>query len=412
MEPMQLTEMMYALRNPAGVPFYPIVFVGLGVLTFALHIFFVQLMLGTAALTLYGAYKQENHWRRLASAMLEIAKVSVSVAIVIGVAPLLFVQVVYDPQWYTSNVLSADWVIGFIVIMIFGYWGMYYYYFKNGKYGEHSGQPKARWALIFGLALLLLAGWIMHSLTSQMLHPELWASWYNPNGTMDYSGSKLHANNPWRFAFFILLGIPVAGAMLIAYRRFKSVRADADMAYLNWAGELGKKWLKIGALVVIVPYIGWMMTLPESAGNFAMSLWGVLPVAALILVAIWAQLRLNDPQSLCNYMALPMAFVAVLVVSITREVLRYAVLNDTFGYDFFDYKVTMDWYSTAMFFGTFAIVGGAVLAYFLTVAWKVGQSTGVYTPSAAVDRMGTIAIWITLLWLVHFFVLGFVIWAQ
>jgi len=70
MEPMQLTEMMYALRNPAGVPFYPIVFVGLGVLTFALHIFFVQLMLGTAALTLYGAYKQENHWRRLASSVL------------------------------------------------------------------------------------------------------------------------------------------------------------------------------------------------------------------------------------------------------------------------------------------------------------------------------------------------------
>ncbi|MFA6699310.1 MAG: hypothetical protein WCS28_03995 [Thiomicrospira sp.] len=412
MEPMQLTEMMLALRNPAGVPFYPIVFVGLGVLTFALHIFFVQLMLGTAAITLYGAYKQDSHWRRLASAMLEIAKVSVSVAIVIGVAPLLFVQVVYDPQWYTSNVLSADWVIGFIVIMIVGYWGMYYYYFKNGKYGANSDTPKARWSLILSLAFLLLAGWIMHSLTSQMLHPEQWASWYNPNGTMDYSGSKLHANNPWRYAFFILLAIPAAGAMLIAYRRFKSVRADADMTYLNWASDLGKKWLTYGSLMVIVPYIGWMMTLPEAAGDFATSLWGILPIAILVAVAGWAQIRLNDKDSLCNYMALPMVLVAVLVASITREVLRFVILNDAFGYNFFDYKVTMDWYSTGLFFGTFAIVGGAVLAYFLTIAWRVGQSNGVYTSSAAVDRMGTLAIWITFLWLIHFFVLGFVVWAQ
>jgi hypothetical protein len=132
----------------------------------------------------------------------------------------------------------------------------------------------------------------------------------------------------------------------------------------------------------------------------------------LVAVAGWAQIRLNDKDSLCNYMALPMVLVAVLVASITREVLRFAILNDAFGYNFFDYKVTMDWYSTGLFFGTFAIVGGAVLAYFLTIAWRVGQSTGVYTASAAVDRMGTLAIWITFLWLIHFFVLGFVVWAQ
>ena len=412
MEAMQLTEMMYAMRNPAGVPFYPIVFVLLGVLTFAMHIFFVQLMLGTAAITAYGAFKQDEHWRRLASAMLEIAKVSVSVAIVIGVAPLLFVQVVYDPQWYTSNVLSADWVIGFIVIMIAGYWAMYYYYFKNGKYGQHAGSPKARWSMLLSLAIFLVAGWIMHSLTSQMLHPEQWQEWYAPGGVLDYSGSKLHANNPWRFAFFILLAIPAAGAMLVAYRRFKSVRSDMDQAYLDWTGELGKKWLKIGSLIVIVPYIGWMATVQEAAAGFGMTVWGILPIVALIAVAAWSHIRLKDKDSLCNYMALGMVFVAVLVAAISREVLRYDILNDAFGYNFFDYKITMDWYSTGLFFGTFAIVGGAILAYFLTIAWNVGQSQGVYTPSKAVDRMGTIAIWIISLWMVHFFAIGFWIWAQ
>lgn len=412
METMQLTEMMYAMRNPAGVPFYPIVFIGLGILTFALHIFFVQLMLGTAAITIYGAFSKTEYWRRLASAMLEVAKVSVSVAIVIGVAPLLFVQVLYDPQWYTSNVLSAQWVISFIAIMVIGYWAMYYYYFKNGQYGQNSGTPKARWSILFSLALFLIAGWIMHSLTSQMLHPEMWAQWYAPAGVLDYSGSQLHANNGWRYAFFILLGIPAAGAMLIAYRRFKSVRTDMDQDYLNWSAELGKKWLQIGSLIVIVPYLGWMATVQDSAAGFGLTLWGILPIIALIAVAAWAQFRLKDAQSICNYMALPMVFVAVLVAAISREVLRYNILNDAFGYNFFDYKVTMDWYSTVLFFGTFAIVGGAVLAYFLTIAWNVGQSQGVYTPSPAVDRMGTIAIWIVSIWMIHFFAIGLWIWLQ
>jgi hypothetical protein len=41
-------EMLYALRDPAGVPSHPLVFLLLGVLTFALHIAAVQVMLGAA----------------------------------------------------------------------------------------------------------------------------------------------------------------------------------------------------------------------------------------------------------------------------------------------------------------------------------------------------------------------------
>jgi len=222
----QVTDMMYALRNPAGVPTYPIIFIGLGVLTFALHILFVQLMLGTSAITIFGAFKNDAKWRRLAAAMLEIAKVSVSVAIVIGVAPLLFVQVVYDPHWYTSNVLSANWVIGFIIILIFAYWAMYAYYFMNSKEKDKTKEPKGKIWMLVSLALMLVVGFIMHSLTSQILHPELWKEWYLQNGVLDYSGSKLHANNLWRFALFISMAIPVTGGMLVTYRHFKLVRED------------------------------------------------------------------------------------------------------------------------------------------------------------------------------------------
>lgn len=408
----QVTEMMYALRNPAGIPTYPIIFIGLAVLTFALHILFVQLMLGTSAITVFGAFNDNPYWRRLAAAMLEVAKVSVSVAIVIGVAPLLFVQVIYDPHWYTSNVLSANWVIGFIIILIFAYWALYYYYFQNGKNKDKTVKPKSRWALLLSLTLMLVVGFIMHSLTSQMLHPELWKEWYMQNGVMDYSGSKLHAYNLWRFAFFISMGIPVAGGMLVTYRRFKSVRPDADHDYLNWAADLGKTWIKVGSVISTVLYIAWMMTIPETAGDFATSFWGIFGGVMVLFYAIWAQIRLKGDAKFCSYMALPMALVIGLVVATSREMLRYGILDGFFGYNFMDYKVVMDWYSTGLFFATFILVGGSVLGYFLTIAWKSGQTVGVYTPSPMVNRIGTIAIWLIALWTVQFFVVGFYIWAQ
>lgn len=408
----EVTQMMYALRNPAGVPTYPIIFVGLGVLTFALHILFVQLMLGTSAITIFGSFSNNPYWRRLAAAMLEIAKVSVSVAIVVGVAPLLFVQVVYDPHWYTSNVLSAKWVIGFIVILILAYWAMYFYYFQNSKNKDKTLTPKSRWSMILSLALMLVVGFIMHSLTSQMLHPELWKTWYMQNNSLDYSGSTLHAYNLWRFAFFISMAVPVAGAMLVTYRRFKMVRADADQAYLSWAANLGKTWIKVGSVISALLYVAWMMTLPQTAGDFATSFWGIAGGVAVISYAVWAQIRLKGEAKFCSYMALPMALVIGLVVAISREMLRYGILNDFFNYNFMDYKIVMDWYSTGLFFLTFAIVGGGTLAYYLTIAWKAGQTVGVYTPSATVDKMGTVVIWIMALWVIQFFAVGFWVWAQ
>lgn len=400
----QITEMMYALRNPAGIPTYPIIFMVLGVITFALHIFFVQLMLGTSAVTIFGSFKNDAKWRRLAAAMLEIAKVSVSVAIVLGVAPLLFVQVLYDPNWYTSNVLSADWVIAFIFILIIGYWAMYMYYFMNSKNKDKTVKPRGRIWMLASIALMLVVGFIMHSLSSEMLHPELWKSWYSQNGILDYSGSKLHAHNLWRYAFFISIGIPIAGAMLVSYRRFKMVREDADMEYLDWAAEVGKKWILVGSVISFVLYVAWMMTIPKTAGDFATSLWAILGGIAVLLPAIWSTARLRgNSYHMCSYMALPIMLVSGLLITISREMLRYTILNGFFHYNFMDYKVVFDSFPTFLFFETFIIVGGVVLSYYLTIAWKAGQTVGVYTPGPGVNRLGTISIWIMALWTIQFF---------
>ena len=405
------TELLYALRDPAGIPSHPVIFLVLGVLTFALHIAAVQMMLGASALTLWGALGKDARRRRLAQSMLQVAKVMVSVAIVLGVAPLLFVQVIYDPFWYTSNLLSAWWVIGFILILLAGYTLMYVFYWRNQRLADPAARLSCPGAMIASVILLLLVGFIMHVLAQQMLQPEQWMGWYAPDGDLDTRGTTLHAFHPWRFLFFIALSAPVTGALLVAYQRYFRARDDAQPAYLDWVRDLAYRLINAGGPVSLALGIAWMATLPDAAAAFAFSPWVLASAAGLlgfVAFAHWVRRKGDSPWA---YALLGVGTLAILLVAVAREALRWALLHGVHGYNALDYKINMDWYSTLTFFLTFGVLGASVLAYYLTVAWRAGQTQGLYTASAAVERMGKLAIGLLVLWILHYFALGFYWWA-
>jgi len=406
-------EMLLALRDQAGVPSHPVVFLILGVLTFALHMAAVQVMLGAATLALRGAFSANLPWRRLAGTMLTTAKIAVSVAIVIGVAPLLFVQVVYDPFWYTANVLSAWWVLGFIVLLIGGYIAMYVFYWKNHDIVTDGGKG-GLW-MVLSMALLLSVGFIVHSLTNQMLFPEQWMQWYAPQGQIDPSGRALHHWNLPRFLFFIALSAPVTGAWLYGYRRYLQGGQEADAAYLGFLRSLAHRLMGIGGLVSVLIGAAWMLTLPEKMAWFAGSLWMWVALAALLaVVALPLVLRERIDAGFWGYGIFGAGAVALIVVGAAREVLRFVTLVGSHGYDALDYRVNMDWYSTALFFVTFGVLGGTTLAYLLTVAWKAGQhqGDGPYTPSPAITRMGQWSVGLLVLWTLAYFGVGFWVLAR
>jgi len=403
--------MLYALRDPAGVPSHPLVFLILGVITFALHMAAVQVMLGAGALTLRGAFSAHAHWRRLAAAMLTTSKIAVSVAVVIGVAPLLFVQVVYDPFWYTSNVLSAWWVIGFIFLLIAGYIALYVFYWKNHDIAADGGKG-GLW-LVASLAMLLGVGFIVHSLTNQMLFPEQWMAWYAPGGVVQPNGQALHYWNLPRFGFFIALSAPVTGAWLYAYRRYLQASSHVDASFITWLAPLAQKLMLVGGVVAVLLGAWWMATLPEKMAWFALSPWSLVALLALLAtVSVPLLLGKRMDQGLWGYVTFAVGAVALIVVGAMREVLRYVTLLGSHGYDALDYRINMDWYSTGLFFSTFGVLGGVTLAYLITVAWQAGQTEGTYTPSPAVNRLGSMAIGLLVLWTVSYFLVGFYVWAR
>jgi len=236
---MDMGLIMNTMRDPAGVPAHPVLFQGLMIFTWIFHIAFVHLTLGAAGLAIVAFLRvgKGPYWERLSMAMTKVAKVGVSLLIVLGVAPLLFTQVIYDPQWYASNVLSARWAIGFIFTLIVAYclWFAFYW-------GNHEGAKRhIGWYAVLALALFCLDGLIMHVLAYQALLPEQWMGWYAPGGVVDTRGATLHALQWPRFLFIMSLSLPAVGLYLLAYADYFSRRADREPAYRAFARTLGRK---------------------------------------------------------------------------------------------------------------------------------------------------------------------------
>jgi hypothetical protein len=394
-------EVLNALRSPSGVPSHPVIFLVLLVLTWAMHYLAVCVMLGGTALSLYGAVAEGPHWRRLSDAMLDTAKVAVALTVVLGVAPLLFVQVIYDPFWYVSNVISARWALAFIFILLVAYYAMYYRYFSGREAEPHAGLK----SLALSLVLLLVAGFIMHVLTSQMLRPELWQRWYAPDGHIDPSGSGLHEYNLFRYGYFISLSIPVTGAWLAGYARYLEQRSGGSSAYGEWLMTLSRRFMSMGGMAALLLYVLWMSTLPETARGFSASVWSLLTATASLFLAACPVLLKTSHGG--DYRPMLCSAVAMLAIAIGREALRLAILDGVHGYDPMSYPVNFDGYGTALFFLTFLLLGGPAVAYSIAISWQAGLSQGVYTASPRVASLGRISVVALAVWIAQYFVFGF-----
>ena len=128
---MELTNSLNAMRDASGVPFYPVVFQFFLVLTFALHIMFVNFLLGGVVVSIWARIKATPNSLRLSKALARASTINASLAMVLGVAPLLFVQVIYDPFWYTANSMSAYWAMAFLLILAVAFTASYVFYLSG-----------------------------------------------------------------------------------------------------------------------------------------------------------------------------------------------------------------------------------------------------------------------------------------
>ena len=384
------TEMLQMMRDPLGAPIHPTIVQVLLVATFVLHIFFVTLAVGASCFALWAFWRGSEWQRRLARVAARLAPNAVGLGVVTGIAPLLFVQTIYDPLWYAANTLTGFWSTLFIFVVMGGYSLAYLFYLKG------SPQGKLLWASGLSLALLLLAGWIMHVLANTALYPEYWREWYAPNREPDTRGIIFHAYNLPRVTFLLLVSSVLSlGVTLMLFAWYFRQRDDADKEYLTQVGQLGKRLALVAAPLLWVTGMMWAFTQGRQFGlHIIMAL--VFTLMALLLREGFRNL---DPLT-GGVRALGIWLLSLLGIGTVREVIR-ATSVARFNYRVADYPFVWDWASVLVFALT-SIVGMSVIAYLALVLYDSGK--GEVRPW--VEKLGRISIGMLGAWLALFILLG------
>ena len=382
-------SVLLALRDPAGVPFYPVVFQALYVLTWALHAAFVLLALGTMGLSLFGTFSQkhDSHWKRLTPHLIQTGKISISILIVLGVAPLLFTQVIYDPNWYVANTLSGMWVFIFIYALIVAYIMYYWYYYANKK-DEGGGKLIG----IISFALLVFSGLLMHNFAVTSIMPNEWMNMYAPNGVVDNSGWTFNMDLI-RLAFMVSLAIPVVGIFLQNYSRFLSTKEDFSPKFIEYTASLGTKIGVIGLIISALCFVAWMLQIE----------YLLHPLSLAIIVGVVILLLMVAKNS-NSYITTGVLGVVALLISAMRELIRFDIMANL-GYSIYEYPVNLEIPTIIMFLLTFLVLGGVGVAWLLTMAWKVGKNQGVFDGSKdiIVTKLGNYTLGIMVIWMVIYF---------
>lgn len=268
MDPALLIPAAEAIPSPWGW------FEALLVLTFALHILFMNLAVGSALLALVS--RLTGRAPDLAGELGHRAPTFLAFTVNFGVAPLLFVQVLYGQFLYTSSVLMAGWWLSAIAAVIAGYYGLYVHDAK-GK----SSPGAARLALALSVAMFLYTGFLLSNNMTLMLKPAAWTAYFdNPRGSL------LNLADPtlWPRWSHAILAAPAVAGLFAALLGEKKNRPDWVAFGLAWFTRVTMLQIVIGGwLLMSLPkpvMLGFMGGSALATGSLAASV--LLGLAALL----------------------------------------------------------------------------------------------------------------------------------
>lgn len=171
--------------DPIGIPAPPWLLQVLLVLTYTLHTLFVGVTLGGTAIGLVSAVAGRAHdelragpARLLGAHLSQALPVAMAFSITTGVAPLLFVQVLYGPFFYTASTFVAWSWVSVIPVLIVGYYALYAWALRR----KHGPRAPA-WGLAVTLGALVWTAFALVNNMSLFPHPERYGEIFNLSGT-------------------------------------------------------------------------------------------------------------------------------------------------------------------------------------------------------------------------------------
>ncbi len=328
------------------------------VLTFFLHILAVNLLLGGGVIALC------NHLRRRGSETAELVGREVSgrlplvmaLAINLGVAPFLFMQVIYGQFLYVSAVLTAVLWLSLFLLLIAAYYGFYLY---RDRYQALGGMRP--WPLGLAVGLVLLVGFIFSNTLVVMIDPSFWSHYFaRPGGTLVHWGESSLVP---RYLHFLAASVALGGLGLALWGRRRRLERLVSQG-LSWYGAASIANFFIG---------GWYLgSLPRSvlgaaAGDdrLLLGLFMLSVILGLASIVFSFAGRLWPTLVTC----LP----AVLIMVIFRLAVRHAYLAPYLEPGRLPVRTQL---APVLLFMAALLAGLAVVAWLLKAAWSAKKEVG------------------------------------
>ena len=248
---------MIPTPDEIAMPAPAAVFKILLVLTFLLHVIPMNVVLGGNIVVLTGLFRgrEGSNLRRMAHDLAKILPVFVSWAVTFGVAPLLFLQVLYGQAFYTSSILIGWYWLSVIGLIIVAY---YFAYILRNKW-DRLGKRAPLLSLIICALFCFVAFLWTTNVTLHML-PEVWKDHYlaNPFGSSLFTGD---AQITPRLLHFVIGALAVTG-MAIAVVGWRKSRHDAD--YGQYLIKAGSRIFLAATVVQIGIGLWFLFSLPDA----------------------------------------------------------------------------------------------------------------------------------------------------
>ncbi len=337
--------------------------------TFLLHIIAMNLTVGGTAIAAMGAARRKRDALagRLAGDLLAVLPFSLAFTITLGVAALLFVQVLYGNLLYASSILIGAFWIAVVPMLIVAYYGLYY-----------SKSRPGRWSGIWLSLLLLLAiGFIYVNNFTLMLSPQHWLAMYRHSS----AGLNLNWSDPSlapRYLHFMLGAFAIAGLMVFAAGVWKR-----STEYGQWMLLHGAQWFVVPTVLNYVVGMWFLLSLPRTVlidlftgSPLAASLIGIgmlLPLAAIAHVVLAAK---TEKTLLHARLAILATLLTLIVMVAVRQIVRTGYVAPYVHLD--QLAVRSQWSVIGLFLVLF--VAGLGVLYLMVL--KVYQNPAGHVPAS------------------------------
>jgi len=314
--------------NPLPAPFW--VFKLLLLVTFVLHILAMNFMLGGAVLALVAKWRPGNgeYNNRMFADLSKKLPIFLPATITLGIAPLLFVQVLYGQFFYTSSTIVAwPWFL-VLVFLTVAYYGFYYVSFQS------NGQPgKGRSILLLSVLLILAIGFIYSNNFTLSQTPSRWPSKY----FADTSGWNLNLTEPTlipRFLHFFTAAMAVGGLLLV-FLALATLKKDER--YAKQLFQFGGHAFLYATMTQFVIGLWFLLSLPRELrmlflgdDTLATLLLGVGIAGGLGSIFLMSNALHKEDIRTAAYSVSALTAVVIACMSIMRDRLRDAYLKSYF----------------------------------------------------------------------------------